>query len=259
MLKERKETFNKVAKEYERIRPTYPTKLFEDIVNYSGITKKSRILEIGGGTGKATQGFVNLGYKNITCIELGSELAKFTKEKFKEENTIEVYNIPFEEWVNDNGSFDLAIAATSFHFIDSAIGYPKVANLLNRKGSIGFFWTVHVQSYDDIYSGIRKLYRNHAPDMDDSKMPRPDEAINTIKNTILSFNLFDDLIIKEYKWSEIYTTEEYIALLNTHSKHRLLPAENRKLLFDGITNIIDEYGGKIKKQHLVALFLARKR
>lgn len=258
MLKERKETFNEVAKEYERIRPTYPIELFDDIVEYAGIKENSKILEIGCGTGKGTQGFVNLGYNNITCIELGSELAKLTKEKFWKEKTIQVYNIPFEEWTNDNDNFDLAIAATSFHFIDPTLGYLKVANLLNKKGAIGFFWTTHVQLYDDIYSDIRNVYLKYAPDLDDSKMPTPEDIIKNQNKTILSFNLFEDLITKEYRWSEIYTAEEYISLLNTHSKHRLLPDENRKLLFEGIKNIINEYGGKIEKQQLVVLYLARK-
>ncbi|MGF7059139.1 class I SAM-dependent methyltransferase [Brassicibacter mesophilus] len=259
MTKERKETFNEVSKKYERIRPTYPIELFDDIVKYSDIKKGSKILEIGCGTGKATQGFVDLGYKNFTCIELGSELAKLTKEKFKEATTVKVFNMPFEEWSSDHDNFDLAIAATSFHFIDPALGYPKVANLLNKKGSIGFFWTVHVQSYNDIYSDIRKVYHKYAPQLDDSKIPLPKDAINTTKQLILSFDLFEDLTIKEYEWNETYTAEEYIALLDTHSKHRLLPEENRELLFEGITDIIHGYGGKIQKQHLVALYLARKK
>ncbi|SHH39951.1 Ribosomal RNA adenine dimethylase [Caloranaerobacter azorensis DSM 13643] len=139
MIKERKETFNEVAKEYERIRPTYPKELFYDIVEYSEIKENSEILEIGFGTGKATQGFVDLGYKNITCIELGSELAKLTKEKFRKERTIKVYNSSFEELNEDGSKFDLAISATAFHFINPEVGYPKVARLLNERGSIGFF------------------------------------------------------------------------------------------------------------------------
>ena len=258
MPKERKETFNEISKEYERIRPTYPRELFDDIVEYSGIKEDSKILEIGCGTGKATQGFVNLGYKNITCIELGSELAKLTKEKFRKEKTINVCNTSFEEWSNGEDCFDLAIAATSFHFIDPKIGYPKVSDLLSKKGSIAFFWAVHVQSYDNIYSDIRKLYNKYAPDLDDSKMSTPEETINYTKNIILKFNLFEDLIIKKYKWNQIYTAEEYITLINTHSKHRLLTDDERMLLFDGITNVINKHGGKIEKQHLVALYLARK-
>ena len=41
------------------------------------------ILEIGCGTGQATKGFVDLGFDNLTCIELGQNLAEFTHEKFK--------------------------------------------------------------------------------------------------------------------------------------------------------------------------------
>ncbi|KGG81323.1 methyltransferase type 12 [Caloranaerobacter azorensis H53214] len=258
MIKERKETFNEVAKEYERIRPTYPKELFYDIVEYSEIKEDSEILEIGCGTGKATQGFVDLGYKNITCIELGSELAKLTKEKFRKERTIKVYNSSFEEWNEDGSKFDLAISATAFHFINPEVGYPKVARLLDERGSIGFFWTVHVQSYDNLYLDIRKLYKKYAPDLDDTKMPTPEEVINKTKDIIQRTNLFKDLMVKEYSWDDFYTSDEYISLLNTHSRHRLLPKKDREALFKGIKDIIEKYGGNIKKKQLVALFLAKK-
>jgi ubiquinone/menaquinone biosynthesis C-methylase UbiE len=66
---ERKYTFDKVAKEYDKYRPDYPDQLFRDILDYSALNPKDSLLEIGCGTGQATKGFVNLGYQNITCIE----------------------------------------------------------------------------------------------------------------------------------------------------------------------------------------------
>ncbi|WP_405172451.1 rRNA adenine N-6-methyltransferase family protein [Paenibacillus sp. FSL H8-0280] len=72
---ENKETFNLVTHEYERYRPVYPSEMFDDIFTYLNLNKEDSILEIGCGTGQATGGLVSKDYTNITCIELGSNLA----------------------------------------------------------------------------------------------------------------------------------------------------------------------------------------
>ena len=73
---ENKETFDAVAREYDRFRPAYPNELFSDIIDYSGIHQADQILEIGCGTGQATTGFIRLGYRHMTCVELGKRLAQ---------------------------------------------------------------------------------------------------------------------------------------------------------------------------------------
>ena len=250
--------FNDIPKEYDKFRPSYPGELFADIVNYSGIHADSTILEIGCGTGQATQGFVETGYKNITCVELGKNLADFTAEKYKNEPSISVHNASFEGWDNQSEEFDVAVSATAFHFIDPQIGYPKVFHLLKPNGSLAFFWTIHVQVYDDLHQKIRELYAKYAPHLDDSLMPTPDEEIEGISNTIHSIGLFKDVKTKRYAWNQRYSSEEYISLLNTHSKHRQLDEEARRSLFRGIKETIDCHGGSIEKPHLVALFLGKK-
>jgi len=70
-------------------------------------------------------------------------------------------------------------------------------------------------------------------------------------------NLLTDFVIEEYAWKDTYTSDNYISLLNTNSKHRLLSEDSRTNLFNGIKNIIDNNGGIIQKQQMVALFLAK--
>ena len=115
MLMDTKYTFNDVAKEYDKFTPSYPVDLFSDIVSYSNAHVDSKILEIGCGTGQATQGFVDIGYKNITCIELGKNLAALTSQKYKSEETINIHNTSFEEWNSRGEKYDLVISGTAFH------------------------------------------------------------------------------------------------------------------------------------------------
>jgi ubiquinone/menaquinone biosynthesis C-methylase UbiE len=51
-------SFNTVAEQYDKYRPSYPKELFEYIANETNINTKSNLLEIGCGTGQATKYFV---------------------------------------------------------------------------------------------------------------------------------------------------------------------------------------------------------
>ncbi len=257
---ELKATFNEIPHEYDKYRPSYPYQLFFDILEYAPIKTSDSILEIGCGTGQATKGFVDLGYENVTCIELGQKLAEFTREKFKDKLNVRIINSSFEEWQSNKGIFDLAISATAFHFIQpQQHGYRKVFDLIRDRGSIAFFWTVHVPSFDKIHNQIREIYRKYAPNLDDSNVRTIEQVINDRSVSITQDGLFEDLIVKQYNWYDTYTADEYISLMNTHSGHRILTDVVKIELFDNIKKVIDESGGTIIKPQAVVLFLARRK
>lgn len=255
---EQKYTFNDVAEQYEKYRPTYPDDLIQNIIVYSGLLYHDQILEIGCGTGQATSSFVLEGFNNITCIELGENLANFTKDKFKDVEGLNVINTSFEEWNIIPNYFKLAISGTAFHFIEPSFGYKKVYESLQPGGSTGFFWTVHVPQYDELFSEIRRSYQKYAPHLDDSKGRTPEEIITERKKITADTNLFYDLDVKEYLWYQEYSADDYVELLNTNSRHRLLDEENRSNLFREIKDAIQSHGGLLRKAQLVALFLGRK-
>jgi len=67
---------------------------------------------------------------------------------------------------------------------------------------------------------------------------------------------FEDPIKRVYPWSQTYSSEQYIKLLSTYSDHIALPDENRHLLFEGITNLIEtKYNGQITKHYEAVLDL----
>lgn len=256
---ERKNTFNEIACEYDKYRPKYPEQLFTDILELTDIKQEDSILEIGCGTGQATKGFVDLGFDHVTCIELGRNLVDFTREKFKNKPNVNIINAPFESWQNEKGSFDLAISGTAFHFIQpQEAGYRKVYDLLNDDGSIAFFWTVHIPSYDEVSNRIRESYNKYAPQLDDSNNPTIEQIIDDRTVLTLKDGLFKELEIKQYLCNHTYTADEYISLLNTNSRHRLLPDHVRLELFGEIKETIEEAGGILNKPQAVVLYHAKK-
>ena len=95
-VKNESRKFDESAIYYDKYRPSYPKEVIESIISISGINEKDKILEIGAGSGKATELFVNRGY-NLTCIELGKNLAQKGIEKFKDTGQVEYIVGRFEE------------------------------------------------------------------------------------------------------------------------------------------------------------------
>ncbi|WP_226536598.1 class I SAM-dependent methyltransferase [Fictibacillus halophilus] len=216
------------------------------------------LLEIGCGTGKATEGFIAQDFTNITCIEYGENLAKLTQDKFSAHPNVKIVHSAFEDWHSDD-KYDLAFSGTAFHFIPAEIGYPKTASSLKKDGVSAFFWFAHIASDEPVYKSIRSAYQKYAPHLDDNTILSIEEFIKERSDLTLQSGHFHQLQVHTYKWDQIYTPQDYIGLLNTHSGHQVLPQEQKDNLFSGIEKAILKHGETIIKKHAVALFLARKK
>ena len=79
MTAEQRFTFDEIGDLYDRYRPGYPEDLFEDLLALSGISAGDRILEIGCGTGQATEPLARRGYA-MSCLEPGPRLAAIARK-----------------------------------------------------------------------------------------------------------------------------------------------------------------------------------
>ncbi len=71
---------------------------------------------------------------------------------------------------------------------------------------------------------------------------------------------FQKPITRRYPWSVEYTANQYVDLLGTYSDHISLPEAEKRALFTGIADLIDqEYGGKVLKHYEAILTLRRKK
>lgn len=151
-------TFNEDVMNYEKWRPTYCEELFHDIMEYSKLDMHNKALEIGIGTGQATLPFLKTGC-DLIAIELGENLAEFSKNKFKAYKNFNILNIPFEDFKYDENTFDLIYSATAFHWIDENIGYPKALKLLKPGGTLALFWNKpFIGRKDDLLHQKFKVY-----------------------------------------------------------------------------------------------------
>jgi SAM-dependent methyltransferase len=256
--------FDDIVLNYDKIRPEYPDKLFEDIINFTGAGKK-KALEIGAGTGKATAPFIDAGF-DITAVEISENMAEFLREKFKDYKDFNVIVDAFEDAVLEENHYDLVYVANAFHWIDAEIGCPKVFRLLRSGGVFALFRYNGVQAvFEDYYKEIQSVYEKYYRSYYKTSGPPPIDVYGKPEQILHRFGFsdlkdygFDDITMKLYDGSITYSADEYIELLDTFSDHRHLPEENKVGLYAGVKDVILRHGGSYKADYVYQLYMGRK-
>jgi SAM-dependent methyltransferase len=252
-------TFNQSARDYDAVRPGYPEQLIEDIVALSAIPASGRILEIGCGTGQATQLFARRGYA-IRCLDIGADLVAIARENFQPYPNVDFEVAAFEDWEAQDAEFDLVMAATAWHWVPPEIGYLKAARILRPAGAIAIFANHHPKPYTGFFEANQPIYSSIVPEWEQpDTRPAPDERGQTTAAWLERTGLFGQIVERRYSWSKDYTREEYIQLLNTYSDHLSLEPERRARLYAALGDLIDtKFSGIVTRPYLSTLHLARK-
>src|SRR4051794_1152307 len=123
--------FGSDPQRYDDIRPPYPEQVYEPLLAAGALGAGTVALEIGAGSGLATRRLLEAGASPVTVVEpdarfmrLLTALARSFPAEFR------VVTAPFEDAALPHGHYDLVAAATSFHWIDPAVGLAKVADVL---------------------------------------------------------------------------------------------------------------------------------
>ncbi|MCU1659751.1 MAG: hypothetical protein JWO57_4407, partial [Pseudonocardiales bacterium] len=121
----RAESFGEVASQYDRFRPSYPSALIDDLVALG----PDDVLDIGCGTGKAGRLLVERDLP-VLGVEIDPQMADVARS-----HGLAVEVASFEQWNARERQFDLAVCGQAWHWIDPAIGVPKVAAVLRPAGT----------------------------------------------------------------------------------------------------------------------------
>jgi SAM-dependent methyltransferase len=255
-----KSTFEQVPALYDRARPTYPARVFDDLATLARLPEAARIIEIGCGTGQATLPLAERGY-SITCVELGEQLAAVARRKLLRFPAVEVIVADFETWQPARGAFDAVVAFTAFHWIAPELRYAKAASLLRDHGILGIVATEHVlpPGGDDFFLQVQEDYEAVVPDDPATKAggPQPPETIPDLSDEISASGRFRNIAVRRHLWDVVYTAEEYIGVLNTYSGHRALDEDTRERLLARIRRRVDARpNGQVRKTYLATLNVA---
>ncbi len=251
-------TFDEAALLYDRMRPTYPPALLDDLAELGSLAPGSKILEIGCGTGQLTVPLAARGYR-VTAVELGAGLAGVARQRLAEYPDAEVVIADFDGWTAPE-SYDLVVAATSFHWLDPATRLARCRDALRPGGALAVISTEHVYGGTvPFFADAQDCYERWDPATPPGLRLESADAIPSGCTELDDSGLFAPAAGRRYEWDARYSTAEYLDVLRTYSGHRALPAVQRDGLLACIAGLIDSrYGGRITKRYLNELVVARR-
>ncbi len=255
-------TFDAAAEIYDRARPDYPDDLIAELADAASLQRGSSLLEIGCATGKATAPLARRGFQ-ITCVELGQNLAAVARRNLAAHERVQVIDGPFETWrPAGDERFDLVYAATAWHWIDPAARCRLAWQWLRPGGHVATWSALHVQppDGDPFFGEIQEVYDEIGEGLPPGSIaPRPGELDDNVAELEAS-GLFTVTLVRHFDWEIRYDADGYIELLNTFSGHLAMAQWQRDRLYGEIHGrLATRPNGMLRRHWGAALTVARRR
>lgn len=232
------ESFGTDAQRYDQARPGYPDELVARIVAGS---PGRNVLDVGCGTGIAARQFQAAG-----CAVLGVEpdprMADFARAR-----GLQVEVATFETWQPAGRTFDVVIAAQSWHWIDPVAGAAKAAEVLRPGGRLATFGHVF-EAPAEVAEPFTAAFRRVVPDSPFGNLARrPLDLYQAmyakIADTVRETGWFADPEQWRFDWERHYTRDQWLDLLpTTGGLTRLRPDQLAEILAE-VGAAIDALGG----------------
>ena len=129
--------FDALAETYERARPPYPEALWDRMRELEVLRPGVRVIELGAGTGEATKRLLEAGAE-VVAVEPGRALAARLQRRCP---SAQIVGARAEDAALAEGQFDLAVAATSAHWLDLGVVIPKLHRAIVRDGHLAVWRT----------------------------------------------------------------------------------------------------------------------
>jgi SAM-dependent methyltransferase len=264
---QRRGLFSSDVLNYDTGRPGYPDRVYELLQQVCGLGAGTRVLEIGPGTGQATGRLLDCGAM-VTAVELGAEMAAALEAKFQGENLSVVVGA-FEDVALDPGSFDLIVAATSFHWIPPETGLALCADLLRPGGWLALWWTYFgdPDRPDPFRDAVTPIFEELAPSLIDTfpgmafVAGAHPYAFDSKARTgdIDTSGRFGPVHHEVIPWTGRHTPAELRALFASYSPCLALPPDDRARVLDAIEQLAGgTFGGAVERPYLTLIYLAPK-
>ena len=247
------------AAAYDEARPDYPERIYEILSERCGLTASARVLEIGAGSGNVTRRLIELGTKSIVAIEPDEALASFISSTAPE---VDVRVEAFEDVQLPSSWFDLAVAATAFHWVDRETGLRKVTELLRPGGWWAMWWNNFgdPERHDSFHEATTDLLSPLAESPSAGEAGRPAFALDLETRTADMVSAgFEKIEHELMHWTLTLTAAETRGLYATYGSINRLPSAEREELLDAIARIADdEFDGRVERNMITSIYTARR-
>lgn len=247
-----RKTYDQIPEQFDRWRPRYCDELYQTVIGYADINHSKSVLEIGPGTGQATEPFLKTGCDYL-AIELGEHFVEFTKNAFSAYDNFHIVNDDFETHDFAERKFDLVFSAATIQWIPEKIGFSRAFDLLKPGGTFAMFMTRTDEKTPNgtLYDEIEKVYKAHFH-------VETKYACRLNYDHVINYG-FVDYNYRDWKRQRVYDAEQYIAYLAaTQVEHITLKEPYKSNFYNGVRDCIKSAGNRIVLDDTIALYLAKK-
>ena len=247
-----RKVFDTIPEQFDKYRPRYSAELFADLISYAGIGPGKTVLEIGPGTGQATDPILNTGCDYL-AIELGEHLTEKMKSKYGKYPNFRIVNDDFITHDFGNQRFDMVYSAATIQWIPEEIAFSKTFDLLKPGGTLAMmlvradFKTPN----EPLFNKIQQAYALYFK-------PETEYKHGSFKYTNAPNYGYTDFEKREFYGKREFTADEYVAFSGTHCDHIVIPEPYKGKLFEGLREAVLEAGNKIVFQDTYVLYLTKK-
>ncbi|HEY6524293.1 MAG TPA: class I SAM-dependent methyltransferase [Solirubrobacteraceae bacterium] len=257
---EQRLAFGRVAELYDRARPSYPAAAIDALLEYGGLAPGSRIVEVGAGTGKATELLAARGL-HVTAIEPSAEMAALARVKLAGCPAVMILESSFEAW-EPGGRFDAVVSVQAWHWVDPAVRYARARDALAPGATLAAVWSFPDWERCPERDAVSRAYRSAQVQLEADFPMHPDSEPTRLAGDwgaeIAAAGGFGAAEVRRFRWSEGYGAKAYTALLGTHQDHILLSDGDRAALMRAIERCIEDSGGHLELPLTTYVCLARR-
>ena len=230
------------AAAYDEFRPRYPAALFDDIVELGELQAGALVVEVGAGTGIATEALVERGLQ-VVAIEPSDGMRALAQEKLGDRARFTGGR--FEDF-SELTAADAIVAFSAWHWVEPSAGLDRAARLLSAGGVLAVAWT-------EIVSWGQGDFEDRLAEVTGSPWPKRVGHMRASLEPIRDDDRFREIAVWSHQFERELNAKTFIGLTRTYPGFH---NARRDALFEQI--IDNEYAGSIRRVENGVLHLFRR-
>jgi SAM-dependent methyltransferase len=233
--------FGEVADDYDRVRPPYPATVVDDVMAYgrSGPGGR-RALEVGAGTGRATEPFAAAGLA-IVALEPDDAMIRVLTRRVARFPRVEVVRASFEQF-RPAERFGLLFSAEAWHWTAPGTRWTRAADALAGGGTLALFFHRERIADPALRAAVLRVFAEHAPSIVIRDEPVTAGVVwhRWPGDELAARDEFDHRASRHHLDRRTMPKAGYLDLTRTRSQFRMLPAPVRRNLWAALSRLFPD-------------------